>query len=604
MLTFHKIDKFRIGIQFSGYNFSHIQSLLHTRNIYHQKKYKGLEHIWIMHKKNLLPILSDLCEIENIPVPEDILEFCKEENYETTFNREIYRKSLLKCDPLGQYQESAIIRGINQNRLFLAHEQSLGKTISVISIINHLWFYKRIDRVLIVCMPEALYNFKNEFLKFNTFNLTKEDFYIANVKNRDPFNSDKKIIIMTYRTFLMLSDEAYKKKKKKSSKDYTTPVLDIDKWGIKRCIVLDESQRIARQKARQTRVIHLHKYLFKYRYLLSATPEPNEKVEGWYSQLTFLDEGSIPYDYYGWLRTIAKLGDRYSNYTVKEYYPDKIKNFFNRITLWVDRVLAEGNLKLPELILKKNYIELSNKHKQIYMQASIDALKTLKENKKDLTTREFFKGIQFSHITLALDNPCLLKGKIDQFKFPGLFKLVETWKFKDHSKIEACSSLLEQYIEEQEKKVIFWSWHPDTLEDLALLYKKYNPVVIHGSQKIPRGITKDEYRNDLLNKFKTHPECPLLVASSLVLATSINIIEASRMVYFDRSWNFEPFDHSKKRIHRPGQKDKCIGNLLIAQNTLECKLDRILDGREDRNESVFKSEYLTKEQWRGLFLDE
>ena len=65
--------------------------------------------------------------------------------------------------------------------------------------------------------------------------------------------ADTKIIICTYRTFLMLSDDYYgyaNPKKKGMVKKYKKTTIPFNTWGTNRCIILDESHKAKNPKAR------------------------------------------------------------------------------------------------------------------------------------------------------------------------------------------------------------------------------------------------------------------------------------------------------------------------------------------------------------------
>lgn len=959
-----------IGIKISNPQLDKFQSMLeivreYTSGYMGINKTESHDKFWKVDNYNqLVDTLTELIKIDEDIKNIDLLEaFKNRNNKETSKFRIKLNKELLKSEPLGDFQLKGIEQGIKQNRLMLAWEMGLGKTYTITSILNHIWDKKLIDKILIVAPSESVINFRREVLKFNSFNLTKEDFYIANIKNRDPFNSDAKVIIMTYRTFLMISDDAYFKKNKKKSKKYKNAVLDIDRWGTNRAIVLDEShcftyntlvntnvgylpigfivenkmpvdilsynhqngefeykkvahyfkntkalsemltikledgkeitstknhpffngteyssigdfnetdsvysmrsshnnnqqskyqpavlweklsgflqyknkrrrsfmqllwknlsgfetisktilqhllfcqmanatgrgkescscprgpsknirnkkyqterrfirrdeseevkknevgqpyvstrckgkneadfiknrphfQRkrrkwhsycsanriiwsitkiwnklhrrvccrdknctasfwgkensnklqnrysfnrssysnrnrwrvplfyrsqitgsekgssftvpglesikiqkcqsydgyrgsikdditvynlevednnnyfvngvlvhncIKNRTARQSKVLNIHRHFFDFRYLLTGTPDPNG-VEGFYNQINFLDKFIIGRDYYSWLKSIAKLGTKYSEYGVQYFYEDKVSDFIESIKPWVSREFTKGNIDLPELIIKNIYIELSDEQRKIYEELISYTLSIIKEEHGEIIPREVEN--KFPFILQALDNPSLLKGKIDKERSYSLFKRVEKWKFKDHSKLDACFSLVSKYLDEN-KKIIIWSGHPLTMNELNEEFKSFNPIMIHGQIDFPKNCSKEEHKNFLLEKFKTDKKHKILLASYYVLSTAVNITESSRSIYFDRSINPVNWMQSVKRNHRPGQTDTVIVNPLILENTYDERLDRDLNRKDKLNNNIMNRDSLTINEWKQLFL--
>lgn len=552
---------------------------------------------WIGTKKqiySLIPFFENTLEQQ---LPQSIKDFVTPVQ-ETSFTRSTFLPEVLKAEPIGEFQKQGIIRGIRQNRLLYAWEMGLGKTYTVISVINHLWAKGTVDRVMVIAPSESVYNFRREFLKFGSFSLKEEEIYVANVDNRTPLEFDPKIIIMTYRTFLMLSDDAYFVKNKKRSKSYRTPTLPIDSWGTNRAIILDESHMIKSRTARQSKALSLHKQFFNYRYLLSGTPDPNG-VDGYFNQIEFLDEGAIGKDYYSWLRDVANIGNRWSDYGINYFYPEKVKEFIDSISFLVSREFTAGNLELPELLIKKIYTEFSPKQEKIYQDLVSYTLNIIKEENGVIIPKKVQE--KFPFIMQAIENPCMLVEKIDGTRSPGLANQLHRWKFGDHSKLEPISSMLENYIDNENRKVILWSGHPLTMDQLLEFYGKYNPLIIHGLVDM-KGMDKEHYRDEVLTEFRSKKDRPLLIASYLVLSQAVTIVEATRSIYFDRSWNYTYWAQSIKRSHRIGQEQSVIASPVLIEHSLDERLDKNLDRKEGLNNNLFNADVLTKEQWRDIFL--
>ena len=589
----------KVGIKISGNKFDELKDLIKDEGFAFQTSWKGYDKIWVGHKPQAYRFLLQAQTIEKISLNKSFLSKLTP-TPETKFYRLPFKTELLKSNPMGEYQKNGIIKGIRQNRLMLAWEMGLGKSFTVISILNHLFHYELADSVLILAPSESIYNFRREMIQFSCLNLTEDDFYIANVKNRKPFDSGKKIIIMTYRTFLMLSDDAYKEKTGKKSKRYTSPTLPIDTWGANRVIIADESHALKNPSARQTKAIHLHKEYFDYRYLLTGTPDPNG-VAGWYSQINFLDDEIIGESYTSWLRTVANLGNRFSPVAINFFYPDKVKRFMKKVEPLVSREFAKDNLNLPEQVIKNIYVPLSDLQRDIYKDLISYTLSILKEEEGELIPRSVEN--KFPFIMQALENPSMLKGKIDKELSPILAKKVDKWKFKDHSKLEVVDALVSKYLEE-DKKIIIWSGHPLTMNELSAHYSKYKPITIHGQMTLPDGKDKAEYKNELLERFKTSKDHNILIASYYVLSSAVNIVQATRSIYFDRSQNPTAWMQSLKRIHRIGQEERTIVNPIIFEHSLEERLDRALKRKDKLNNNLTKSDSLSASEWKSLFMGE
>jgi SNF2 family DNA or RNA helicase len=594
-----------VYITFGGENFQEI--LLKVKSLGFCK-YNPDRKIWISQPEEIYSYISSFREIEPIKIEnEDSLRQYIRDSFNRKKTTEFIRRKLEISNivyppiegksPNENFQLECIKKGIQQNRLALFLGMGSGKTYIVTTILNQLYKDNEVDKIVVVAPSEGIYNWRRELLKFSNF-LTKDEIVICKAdKNRNPFdlNLEKiKVLIMTYRHYLTISDDFYKKKYKKSSKNYRNAVIPWGEFGEKRAIILDESHNIKSYKSRQSKVLRLHKNYFDYRYLLTGTPTPNSFIEI-YTQIEFLDDSYINKSYYGWLGEIANVGNRFSQYAVNYVYKDKQEEYEKKFNPLVIRYTSDELLELPELYIKNIYAELTDMQKQIYEMLINYQIAIIKEEHGRLVPRELRN--KFAYISLAYENAEMLKNKIDPVRSNQLAKLVNKFNLeKHHGKIEILDSLLDEYINDENKKVTVFDFHPATLNRLAERYKKYNPVVIHGQIE-----GDNEERENRLNKFKNDKNCNLLIGSFRVLSTAINITECKRVIYFSRDFSYTNWSQSIKRFHRIGQTDSVIINPLIFEDSLDLYIEETILRKNKLDKELFKKESLSKEQWQSIF---
>lgn len=122
---------------------------------------------------------------------------------------------LVGLHPNENYQRLDIARAVNQNRFLFNWDMGLGKSYALAVIIETLWYYNLIGKVLIFSTRSGVYNLKNELCTFCK-HLVPNDVYVINsiteTEDRDIFNSQKypcKIVIMPYDTFVNVNDYYY-----------------------------------------------------------------------------------------------------------------------------------------------------------------------------------------------------------------------------------------------------------------------------------------------------------------------------------------------------------------------------------------------------------
>ncbi len=485
--------------------------------------------------------------------------------------------------PFENFQLDAIKKTLSQNRRILDIEMRHGKTFIMCMVLGTLYKLKKIDRIFIIARPEGVENFRLEVLRFLGTLFTEDDIGIVTTKNRkidDYF--DKKIIITNYTTF-RLSGDYYNKQSKSTARKPTKKTIDFSKWSTgDKFLLLDETQSINSYDSLQSHFIHLYKDDFFYRVGMSGSLGYNYLA--YYSQCKFLVPKMIPYCFSEWTSYIADKGTKFSPSAIKEFRPAKLKEFKEQV---IDKlqITYKGCIQETENIETITYVRMNDKMKEVYrlfVEKEINNITIRKE--MDITGAKLEN--MFMYLGLVTSDISLLDEKYSK-----------GWKFEDNPKVEITKSLLEKYIDEEGKKVVIWGSHPKVLNQLAEVLKKYNPIVIHGSE----GSVKKEERDTYVKKFKTDKKCKVLLAS-YVLSTSITLTEASRQIYFDVSLNSDNHHQSKKRIHGPTQKELIITNHLLFNNSIDIYIYfEILQDRLRKKTVIGSKEKLSHEDYRKVF---
>jgi SNF2 family DNA or RNA helicase len=551
-------------------------------------------------------LLADLSEIERVDAPPwmaSISEVSKQ--LKTLESTEYFRRN---ADPAcfaapawGEYQTTDIKRAIRQSRFLFGWEMGLGKTYASITAINHYFKDNQIDHLMVLAPSSSIYNFRRELLKFGTFGLKEDEIYVADRLHREPFKQDYRVIFCTYKTWVLLCQRQYEAEHKgKSISSPRKPIFDLSTWGTHRAIIADEIQALRNPGSKQTKWTLLHSHFFRVRFGLSGTPAPN-KIEQWYGPIKFLDATILPKTYQEWITTIAKIGTRFSRFAISSYYSTAVSAFSTHISGWVARRYKKDCAPdLPDLVNNSEYLPMTVKHAKLYHSFITYDLSKMVEQQNGALIPVEVKN-RFPYLIQAVDNPCLLKGKIDASRNPALFKMVEDWKFEDHSQFDIMSDYLDRWVDEEEQKVIVWSGHPLTLDQLAESFKKYDPITIHGQNTVPKGMTEASYRDKMVELFKTDTKHKVLFASYLVLESAVNITEATRALFWDRSFDLEKTLQAMARNHRIGSTDPVIITSLVCDKTIACLVDFNVETKGALNNKFFNLDSLSQAEYKAIF---
>jgi SNF2 family DNA or RNA helicase len=86
-------------------------------------------------------------------------------------------------------------------------------------------------------------------------------------------------------------------------------------------------------------------------------------------------------------------------------------------------------------------------------------------------------------------------------------------------------------------------------------------------------------RDHVLHQFRTQPERRVLVLSLLAGGQGLNLQEASYVFPFDRWWNPAVEQQAEARSHRLGQADPVTVYTYVCENTIEERIERVLEGK-------------------------
>ena len=156
---------------------------------------------------------------------------------------------------------------------------------------------------------------------------------------------------------------------------------------------------------------------------------------------------------------------------------------------------------------------------------------------------------------------------------------------KSSSKINYSLELIEKIISNNEKCVIFSFSISPLIELKNLLDNLYDSdfsIVFDGS------LDKGE-REKALVKFKQNINCPVLLCSGKIGGEGINLTEANHVIFINNWWNPSNNSQARDRVVRIGQGRECFIHNMRAINTIESRLDEILDEKELITDTVIET---------------
>lgn len=145
----------------------------------------------------------------------------------------------------------------------------------------------------------------------------------------------------------------------------------------------------------------------------------------------------------------------------------------------------------------------------------------------------------------------------------------------ESSKLDRAAELIESAVADGCKTVVF----SYMLEPLRQLHKRLTAA--HGGiAAMLTGEQSLDQRKRSVRRFKTQPDCWVLLASTRVASEGLTLTEANRVILLNRWWNPSTNSQAVDRVVRIGQRKPVTVHYLTCTNTVEDRLQPLLDRKE------------------------
>ncbi len=147
------------------------------------------------------------------------------------------------------------------------------------------------------------------------------------------------------------------------------------------------------------------------------------------------------------------------------------------------------------------------------------------------------------------------------------------------SKVDKTIELVNKALMKEEKVVIF-SFKVAPLELLnSQLKSTTKPLLYTGN------LSKEE-RDDVIKEFKTSSKANVLLASLQLAGVGLTLVEANHVIFFNEWWNPSINLQARDRVNRIGQKKEVFITSFIIENTIDERLQLILNEKKRVFEGV------------------
>ncbi len=404
----------------------------------------------------------------------------------------------------------------------LADDMGLGKTLQAITAITQNREKNRAAKTLIVCPTSLLYNWKEEFHKFNP---KLRPIVIDGIpQQRKKLLSNLESVDITITSYTLLQKD-----------------IDLYKEIPFSYAILDEAQHIKNRSTRNAKSVKLIQAA--HRLILTGTPVENSLEDLW-SLMDYLMPGFLSsYDRFTekYVRTPSALQQGQTDYLRK-----KISPFILR------RMKSDVLQDLPPVSEITYHCQLSPTQEALYRSYAASARNELTK----LVERDGFDKVQI-HVLATLT-------RLKQICcHPAIFAK-EKAEPGDSAKYDMLLELLQTLVSGGHKTVIFSQY----TQMLQIMREDFQQRGIPFSYL--DGASKN--RLEIVKEFNDNPHIPVFLLSLKAGGTGLNLVGADTVIHYDMWWNPAVENQATDRVHRLGQKQSVSAYKLITLGSIEEKI--------------------------------
>ena len=418
----------------------------------------------------------------------------------------------------------------------LLADMGTGKSMMTIAITGTLEADKGVKKMLVVCPKSIVGVWEDEFRKFADYRYALTVLDGTMEKKRSAFNymqgAALQIIVVNYESCWRLESE-------------------ITKWKPD-LIVCDESSKIKTPSASQSKALHRLGRQSKYNIILTGTPITGSPLDI-FSQYKFLDDSIFGTSFYLFRNRYAILGGYQNRMIVGYRHLDELVEKVHSIAF---RIKIEDAVDLPPFIDETQIVPLEPPAQSIYRMIEKDCYAELAGG--EVTAR---------NVLTQLLRLAQCTGGFIRNDSMGTAEQVSS------AKLEALEDIIETCLSEEKKVVVFARFVPE-IEAIAAMLKKKKI----GYAQI-YGATTD--RADQVKKFQEDAEVKVFIGQLQTTGMGLTLTAANVAVFYSLDFSYANYEQSRARIHRIGQKQKCLYIHLVGKGTVDEKILNALKHKGD-----------------------
>lgn len=422
----------------------------------------------------------------------------------------------------------------------LLYEMGCGKTLTAIAIAGTLFQTGELKRLLVIAPSSVCSVWPREFKQFADFPVQCMVLTGSSEKRRQQLHEFSaghpdalQVAVINYEGAWRLPN----------AKEKTNVMREFNP-GMVLC---DESHRIKKHTARQSKYIHSLGEEADFRMILTGTPVQNNPLD-FFSQYKFLDWSIFGKSFLQFRARYATMGGYSINGKPVQVVGYKnLDELTQKVYSCASRVTKAECLDLPPQTFETRYVDMSPAGAKLYKEMKRESIVWLGEN--------------------AATAPNVLSRLLILQRLTGGFIRADdeqTARQVDTSKLDALEDIVLDLQEAGEKCVVFVRF----LDELYAIVDMLNRHKIRHSAIY--GAVAQTERGELVESFQTDPDVRVFVAQVDTAGLGITLTAAKVAIFYSPTWNYASYQQALARTHRIGaQHDECHYIHLIVPGTVD-----------------------------------
>jgi SNF2 family DNA or RNA helicase len=446
------------------------------------------------------------------------------------------------------HQLTALEKSWNKETYAYFMEMGTGKTKVLIDNMSMLYDKGKIDGALIIAPKGVIKTWYEQEIPTHLVNHIENVTVLwqSNITKTQQEKLESLFEIETALHILVMNVEAFSTEK---GIKFASKFLNSHKT----LMAIDESTTIKTPTAKRTKNIIRLGTFAKYKRIMTGSPVTKNPLD-LYTQCEFLDPYLLDHaSYYSFRNRYAVMKSMHvRGRTIQVVHAfQNLAELSDKLQYFSYRVLKEDCLDLPPKNWIKRHITLSSEQQKIYDQMKKEAIATL-NGKVTSTMTVITQLMRLQQITcghFVADD-----GSTQEIKSNRITELMDV-------------------LDETEGKAIIWGhWQKDIKNIVSEIEKKYGS----GSVVSYYGLTPQDERQDNIRQFQDDPKCRFMVGTPSTGGYGITLTAANTVIYYSNGYDLEKRLQSEDRAHRIGQKKNVTYIDIIAEDTVDEKIQQSL----------------------------